>query len=92
MTPARTNCERSAEEARAFGAAGRAGALDGGALSGGIFVMVRPAAEDRFIRSRFVAREIRRHLENPSVPKTFSHRSFLEAFCVFVRDIAFDVS
>jgi hypothetical protein len=55
--------------------------------------MVRPAAEVPFIRSRFVAAQKIRGISKIRLCQKYFHIcTFLEAFCVFVRDIAFDVS
>jgi hypothetical protein len=55
--------------------------------------MVRPTAEDPFIRSRFVAAQKIRGISKIHLCQKYFHIcTFLEAFCVFVRDIAFDVS
>jgi hypothetical protein len=55
--------------------------------------MVRPAAGDPFIRSRYVAaQKIRGISKIRPFQKYFHIFAFLETFCLIVRDIAFDVS
>jgi hypothetical protein len=55
--------------------------------------MVRPAAEDPFIRSRYVAAQKIRAISKIRPRQKYFHMfASLETFCLIVRDIAFDVS
>jgi len=55
--------------------------------------MIRPAAEDPFIRSRYIAaQKIRGTSKVRPRQKYFHIFASLETFCLIVRDIAFDVS
>lgn len=93
MTPARNQLRMRPPRLGPLGPPAGLVPCNGDSLSGGIFVMVRPAAEDPFIRSRFVAAQKIRGISKIRLCQKYFHIcTFLEAFCVFVRDIAFDVS
>jgi hypothetical protein len=55
--------------------------------------MVRPAAKDPFIRSRYVAAQKNRGISKIRPRQKYFHMfASLETFCLIVRDIAFGVS